>query len=60
MAVIGFVANYAVTEGSDDTVRVKIQLLSGELQRSVEVRVFTVDDSAQGIVPVIIIMIASR
>ncbi len=48
VAVIGFVENYDVTEGSDNTVSVEIQLLSGELERSVEVRVFTVNDSAQG------------
>ena len=47
VATIGFLQNYDMSEdqGSSD---VDIQLLSGELGREVEVRVFTVGGSAQG------------
>ncbi len=41
VAVIGFEQDYNVTEGIDGTVEVGIRVLSGELGRSVVVRVFT-------------------
>ena len=39
---------YEVVEGVDTAVTVEIALQSGILGQEVEVRVFTVDDSAQG------------
>ena len=49
VAVIGFVDTmYEVVEGVDTAVTVEIALQSGILGREVEVRVFTVDGSAQG------------
>ena len=49
VATIGFLQNYNVSE-DEGSIDVDIQLLSGELGREVEVRVFTVDGSAQGII----------
>ena len=51
VATIGFLQNYNVSE-DQGSIDVDIQLLSGELGRGVEVRVFTVDCSAQGIISV--------
>ena len=47
-AIIGFVGDYRVTEGINSSVSVPIRVLDGQLGRSVMVRVFTVDGSAQG------------
>ena len=49
VATIGFIQNYNVSE-DQGSIDVDIQLLSGELGRELEVRVFTVDGSAQGII----------
>ena len=49
VATIGFLQNYNVSE-DQGSIDVDIQLLSGELGRELEVRVFTVDGSAQGII----------
>lgn len=48
VAVIGFVDTYEVIEGVNTSVTIEIALLSGTLGQEVEVRVFTVDDSALG------------
>jgi hypothetical protein len=48
-ARIGFVQDYTITEGINSSVSVEIQVLEGGLGRSVEVAVFTVNDSAAGI-----------
>ncbi len=47
-AVIGFVEDYEIAEGVDLTVSVAIELLEGELERPVTIRVFTMSGSAQG------------
>jgi hypothetical protein len=52
-ATIGFVHDYTITEGINSSVSVEIQVLEGELSRSVEVAVFTVNNSAAGIYIVI-------
>ena len=49
VAKIGFLQNSNVSE-DQGSIDVDIQLLSGKLGREVEVRVFTVDGSAQGII----------
>ncbi len=46
-AVIGFERDYSVIEGINGTVEVGIRVLSGELGRSVVVRVFTASNTAQ-------------
>ena len=48
-ARIGFLQDYEVTEGVNNTVSVEIGLLDGALGRNVEVSVFTFNDSASGI-----------
>ena len=46
--VIGFLSNYEVTEGVNNTVTVELEVLSGTLAREVVICVSTQDESAIG------------
>ena len=49
VAVISFVSSYEVMEGTDCVVNLVIAVVSGQLKETVAVCVFTIEDSAKGI-----------